>query len=235
MYLKDIPAHISIPVILNPLVMMLIVAGSLYSSADAQIDYATQVQPIFDDKCTSCHYDGLSGVTLSSYRTTMNSVGEQYEMSIVTAGEPDNSPLIDKIEPDPEYGSRMPQTGTLTQAQIDTIRQWVAEGALEEPATAIEGPGERPRLLKLHGNYPNPFNPATRIEVTLGQTVDLELRITGLDGKVIRTITRKSVQGNVTIPVTLANQSSGVYFYKVTARQNNMPLQQSVGRMLLIK
>ena len=235
MYFTRITADISIRPALNRLLLMLIMTGALNSTAKAQIDYATQVQPIFDDKCTSCHYDGLSGVTLSSYRTTMNSVGDQYEMNIVTPGEPDNSPLIDKIEPDPEYGSRMPQSSTLSEAQIDTIRQWVAEGALEEPATAIGEPDERPQLLKLHGNYPNPFNPTTRIEVTVEQTVDLKLSITGLDGKVIRTLVRKSAQGNVAIPVTLDNQSSGIYFYKVTANRNNRPLQQSVGRMLLIK
>ena len=43
----------------------------------AQVDYATEIQTIFNASCTSCH-GGQSGVTLTSYSATINSVGTQY-------------------------------------------------------------------------------------------------------------------------------------------------------------
>lgn len=224
--------------VLPSLGLAVIICGSLYSSGLSQINYSTQIQPIFDESCTSCHYDGLSesSVNLSSYRDVMNSVGDQYGVNIVVAGEPDNSPLVDKIEPDPEFGARMPQIGSpLTDAEIDTIRQWIAEGAKEETTMAIDNDPERPEILELHGNYPNPFNPSTQIKLTADQKVDIRLKITRINGKLIQTKTLKSAMGSTTIPVSLSNESSGLYLYRVTAYRNSKYMQELVGRMLLIK
>lgn len=207
----------------------------LPSTGHSQINYSTQIQPILDSNCTSCHDNAQSGVTLTSYQSVMNSVGDQYEMNIVVPEEPDNSPLVDKIEPNPQYGSQMPQGSSLTEAQIDTIRQWIAEGAEEEPAMAIGSDFERPETLKLHGNYPNPFNPATIIKITVDQTVDIQLSVSSINGKLIQTKSMNSVNGNVSIPVSLTNRTSGLYLYKISAYQNNRLLQKASGRMLLIK
>lgn len=93
-----------------------------------EISYTADVQPIFNSYCTNCH-GGTSGVTLSSYNSTMNSVGNRYSTNIVIPGNPDQSPLVDKIEPDPELGSRMPTNGALTNEEISKIRFWIQNGA----------------------------------------------------------------------------------------------------------
>lgn len=91
----------------------------------------TNVQEIFTSNCGNCHIDNrTSGVRLDSYDNVINSEGDLYGGPIVVAGEPDNSPLVDKIEPNPEHGDRMPQGRTpLSEDQINLIRQWIEEGA----------------------------------------------------------------------------------------------------------
>lgn len=95
------------------------------------ISYAATIQPIFNARCVSCHSASVpqSGVALQSHAALMASVGSLYGGPVVIAGNADDSPLVDKIEPSPRFGSRMPQGGTLTTAQIAAIRQWIQEGA----------------------------------------------------------------------------------------------------------
>ncbi len=93
-----------------------------------EVSYSSDVQPIFNGNCSSCH--GSSGnVSLTSYSALMNSVGNNYGSNLVVAGNADESGLVDKIEPNPDHGSRMPIGGTLTNSEIQTIRRWINEGA----------------------------------------------------------------------------------------------------------
>ncbi|NBC64174.1 MAG: hypothetical protein GVY07_00755 [Bacteroidetes bacterium] len=91
----------------------------------------SNVQMIFSQNCGSCHIGRSdSGVRLNNYQNVVNSVGDQYAIEVIQPGNADESPLIDKIEPDPEIGSRMPQGGPfLSSDRIDQIREWIDEGA----------------------------------------------------------------------------------------------------------
>lgn len=91
----------------------------------------TNIQAIFEQNCGSCHIGGeTSGVRLDSYTNVIESVGTQYGVNVVQPDNADGSPLVDKIEPDPQLGSRMPQGGPfLSQQRIDQIRAWINQGA----------------------------------------------------------------------------------------------------------
>ena len=46
----------------------------IISNLFSQVDYSTQIQPIFDNNCISCHIDGgayFGGLDLSSYALVM--------------------------------------------------------------------------------------------------------------------------------------------------------------------
>lgn len=93
----------------------------------------TNVQQIFNGSCggSGCHIDErTSGVRLDTYDNATNSVGDQYGILVIQPGDADGSPLVDKIEPDPEHGERMPLgQGALPQDDIDLIREWINQGA----------------------------------------------------------------------------------------------------------
>ncbi|PAU93829.1 hypothetical protein CK503_09145 [Aliifodinibius salipaludis] len=101
---------------------------------DRKVSFSQDISPIFQASCagSGCHDSGTqeSGVNLNSYDDAMNSVGTQYEEKVINPGNPDESPLVDKIEPDPQEGQRMPyQRDPLSQANIDSIRAWIEDGA----------------------------------------------------------------------------------------------------------
>ena len=102
---------------------------------DRPVSYSQDIQPIFNGSCalSGCHDSGTqeSGVNLSSYDDAINSVGVQYETEIIQPGEPQNSPIVDKISTEnPQFGERMPlNRSPLSQANIDSIVAWIENGA----------------------------------------------------------------------------------------------------------
>ncbi len=99
----------------------------------APVSYARDIQPLFSSSCggAGCHINqSVNGVELTNYQQVMSSIGVQYGEAIVDPGDPDSSPLVDKIEPTPQFGTRMPQNRAPLSAQkITLIRTWIAEGA----------------------------------------------------------------------------------------------------------
>lgn len=98
-----------------------------------EISYSEHIQPIFTNSCggSGCHIpNSQSGVNLSGYTAVMNSAGTSYGKSVVVPGNADDSPLVDKIEPSPEFGVRMPSNGNyLTPDEINQIKAWINNGA----------------------------------------------------------------------------------------------------------
>jgi mono/diheme cytochrome c family protein len=93
------------------------------------VDYATQIQPIFTNNCAPCHTSSpyQNNFNLTSYASVMQ--GDSDNGPVIVAGDADNSLLVGRLEA--TAGSVMPPGGALLQSQIDLIRQWIDEGALE--------------------------------------------------------------------------------------------------------
>ena len=97
----------------------------------AQVDYETQIQTIFNNNCTSCHqYGSQNGLNLTTYAGVMN--GGTSGAAIV-AGDHANSLLWVRVD-----NGSMPPSGNLSSDQINLIAQWIDEGALEVPAVDSE-------------------------------------------------------------------------------------------------
>ena len=108
----------------------ILVISNLFS----QVDYHTQIQPIFDNNCISCHIDGgayFGGLDLSSYTLVME--GGSSGNTILPFNH-SSSELYNRITLDESDNEFMPAYGTpLSQIEIDLIVQWINEGALEAP------------------------------------------------------------------------------------------------------
>jgi hypothetical protein len=92
------------------------------------VSYLQHVQPLFNQACalSGCHDDGPhpSQLRLTSYQNLMFN-----SLQVVVRGEPDQSVLVFRIEG--SLSPRMPMNlNALNQNQINGIRTWIVEGAL---------------------------------------------------------------------------------------------------------
>ncbi len=105
------------------------IVDNYYSTSS--IDYSTQIQPIFNSRCTSCH-GGAGGLNLSSYDNVMNGGNSG---DIVIPYDYASSLLWQYVN----SGFMPPGDNDLTQTQVNLIAQWIDEGALSEPYEPLAG------------------------------------------------------------------------------------------------
>lgn len=91
-----------------------------------RVSFAGQVQPIFDQKCTSCHPVSFPQLDLRKGRSYRELVGvgalTDPAFTRVVPGRPEFSWLLVHT-PEPRLRD------LLTAAETETIRRWIAEGA----------------------------------------------------------------------------------------------------------
>lgn len=77
---------------------------------------------------------------------------------------------------------------------------------------------EIPEEFSLNGNYPNPFNPLTRISYSIPSSSKVNISLFDLSGKLISTLL-DDIQhpGLHSIELNASNLPSGIYIYKMTA------------------
>ena len=97
----------------------------LRSFVTAQVDYDSEIQPIFNSHCTNCHSgsDAEEDLSLTSYNNVMNG-GDSGD--VVIPYDHANSLLWQYIN----SGYMPPGNNDLTNPQVDLIAQWIDEGAL---------------------------------------------------------------------------------------------------------
>lgn len=92
--------------------------------------FAANVRPILQANCTSCHGGSLQygELDLSSHAALLagGSLGPA-----VVPGQADSSRLVGRLELE-NPALRMPLGGRLSENQIDTIREWIDAGALDD-------------------------------------------------------------------------------------------------------
>jgi len=97
------------------------------------ISYSSDIQPIFNNTCGGgfCHTNGdiVNGVNLDSYQNSIASMGSAYGRLIIVPNDADNSPLVNKLGSDPDFGSRMPLTGSISSSDVGKIIAWINQGA----------------------------------------------------------------------------------------------------------
>lgn len=93
---------------------------------------------VFTPTCSGCHGGATpsAGLNLSAGQTFSNTVNvnsvEVGSLLRIAPNDPDNSYLVQKVEGSAAVGARMPLGGApLDSALIQTIRQWISEGALD--------------------------------------------------------------------------------------------------------
>jgi mono/diheme cytochrome c family protein len=116
------------------------------AAAHAAVDFATQIQPIFEARCIGCHGpdEPASRLRLDS----ADQIAQFRKDTLLVAGKPDESELLRRIILPADNKKRMPKDDDpLSAEEIELIRQWITEGAtltavVAPPADAQEEPAE---------------------------------------------------------------------------------------------
>ena len=174
---------------------LIILTFVLFSKPFSQVDYNSQIQPIFDTNCTTCHnYAGSATLNLTSFSGLIN--GGVSGPSII-AGDHENSLLYQRLILPVGSAGSMPPNVPLSQSEIDLIAQWIDQGATLQ---LDEVNNIHPRDLNLQQNYPNPFNPETRIDYQIFSSGYTTLTIFNIRGENVKTIFKGTTSiGNYSI------------------------------------
>jgi len=80
-------------------------------------------------------------------------------------------------------------------------------------------PKEIPQVASLSQNFPNPFNPRTRVTVRLPYDATVSLKIYDLLGREIKTVMENELRGAgiFETSIDMAGFATGVYFYRLQA------------------
>ena len=107
---------------------------TIVGAAETVVSYSREIAPIFAMRCAKCH--GLRS------RNPAGNLGLRNHADLlaggnlgraVVPGHPDKSPLLWFIDGSRGEGQRMPPGAPpLSPAQIETIRRWIAEGAIKD-------------------------------------------------------------------------------------------------------
>lgn len=99
-----------------------------------QVDFVTEILPIFERSCFPCHGPKMSPVSMAGFRVDLreHAVGRQK----IVPGDPDESPLIKRLitaeeaERMPPLKSDNPQPSN---EQLELLKCWIKEGASYGP------------------------------------------------------------------------------------------------------
>ena len=112
-------------------------------STQATVNYNLDVRPILADNCFACHGpDAKTREADLRLDTKAGAFSEPSGYPVIVPGEPEESELYLRIASNVDH-YRMPPAGfnkTLTPEQIDTITQWIREGAKWEEHWAFTTP-----------------------------------------------------------------------------------------------
>jgi hypothetical protein len=117
--------------------------SSAQESAEPQIDFATQIQPLLSDRCFFCHGPDQR---LRKANLRLDDEASAKDFSI-SPGDPDDSELLSRVlSGDPEEmmpppHSKLPK---FTDGEVELIRKWIEQGARWGKHWAFELPQKAP-------------------------------------------------------------------------------------------
>jgi hypothetical protein len=91
-----------------------------------RVDFRRDVQPIFRERCIGCHGPDqqLSGFRLDRRADAMRGSSQ----TVIGPGNAEGSKLYQRLV-GTRFGLQMPPTGALSDREVETIKQWIDEGA----------------------------------------------------------------------------------------------------------
>ena len=94
-----------------------------------------------------------------------------------------------------------------------------------------------PKNIEIFGNYPNPFNPSTKLRFAVPEAGNVKIAIYNSIGQLVNSETLSVTTGGIhEYQFNGANISSGVYYYRISLSGSSKNTYDSkVGKMILLK
>ncbi|MCM2373009.1 PSD1 and planctomycete cytochrome C domain-containing protein [Rhodopirellula sp. ICT_H3.1] len=132
----------------------------LASTAQAEIDYAREVQPILARKCFSCHGPDQAESGIAFHQADLALAEADSGDFAIVPGDVEGSGMITRILTDDEYEQMPPEGERLRASEIAILKQWIDEGATFSRHWAFE-PLSNPPVPQLSENSRNTANLTT--------------------------------------------------------------------------
>ena len=108
------------------------------TAAPLPISFDQQIRPIFQNRCQGCHQPAKrgGGYVMTDFAHLIGG-GESGEPAIVP-GQPDDGLILAQITPDQGGQAAMPpDQPALATAEVDLVRRWIAEGAIDDSPALV--------------------------------------------------------------------------------------------------
>ena len=169
-----------------------------------------------------------------SNEATIRIYDATFPLSLAFTQTPPNQPegilFIDEVTPN---GTVLHTHSLSYQERVEIYDESISYLRLRFQEADVESiPGQ----FTLHGNYPNPFNPTTRITFDIPMEGDVTLRVMDLLG---REVSHEVFEGmspahNYSISYDANDLPAGIYLYTLTLQTTDQHVTQT-GRMILLK
>jgi transposase-like protein len=151
-----------------------------------------------------------------------------FERLVIDASLESTSYEVQGLEDNTAYYWRVRATNAGGAGPFSAVRQFVTTGATD---TAAEHSDGVPVRVRLHANYPNPFNPMTVIRFELPQAMHVVLAVYDVTGReVARPVEGVLSAGLHEALVEAARLPSGIYLYRLITASS-----RETRRMVLMK
>jgi hypothetical protein len=190
---------------------------------------------------------GLKGATTVNNNTDVDE-GYQIELKIDLTGFGYPSGLGDKLifmgadlfdgdsfdDPLNNYGSR---TWWFREHEGGPALAWVYMDPTKPVGVEDEISGLIPNSIEIYGNYPNPFNPSTKIKYSIPESGVVNISVFNALGEEVQSVNLFNNAGLNEFNFNATDLSTGVYLYKISLESltSGSNLQSKTGKMILLK
>ncbi|HLP15238.1 MAG TPA: T9SS type A sorting domain-containing protein, partial [Bacteroidota bacterium] len=102
--------------------------------------------------------------------------------------------------------------------QIDRDGQFIYSAEITNSVTGVENAALAPKKFDLGQNFPNPFNPSTKISYSIATPELVHLTVYDVTGRVVATLVNGHQEaGSYSVQWNASAVPSGVYFYRIDA------------------
>ena len=198
-------------------ILITILLSSLYFS-----------EPGFNGTAPGCEGSGCHDQRVGIVSAVTSGLDVEITVMGSESGEPVAGELVDEngdvvdfinVSNDTTFTLTAPSEGTflVNGGYKKPDREWDSVSVVIA-LTGVGGTAEPTIIYKLYSNYPNPFNPSTKIKYTVAEKTFVSLKVYDVSGSEVSSIVnQEQAAGEYEFNFNAATLTSGVYFYTLQA------------------